>query len=361
MQVSLDKISMNKAERYMSRCLELARKGLGNAAPNPLVGAVLVYEDRIIGEGFHQKYGQAHAEVNAVKSAAAHLALLPKSTLYVSLEPCCFHGKTPACTSLILQHKIPKVIISALDETPQVDGKGVNILRKAGVEVVTGVLKEEGEALARARGVFVRQQRPYIILKFAKSPDGYLGKINEKIWITNAFSKRLVHKWRGEIDAIMVGTNTAQTDNPALTNRLFYGKNPLRIVLDREARLSPNLQLFDAIAPTLVVSEERELPYQKPSIQLFTHTFDKQLLPDLLRYLHQQQIGNLMIEGGKQLLESFIAQNLWDEARVFTGTKVLGNGIAAPRIAAKPYKGYNLGKDKLEVYRRTAELQPQTS
>ncbi|MEM0992124.1 MAG: bifunctional diaminohydroxyphosphoribosylaminopyrimidine deaminase/5-amino-6-(5-phosphoribosylamino)uracil reductase RibD [Bacteroidota bacterium] len=341
---------MTKAKDYMRRCFELAQKGLGQVAPNPLVGAVIVHNDRIIGEGYHPKYGQAHAEVNAVKSATGNHHLLPESTLYVSLEPCCFHGKTPACTDLILKHRIPRVVISAMDATPQVDGKGVAILRAAGVEVTTGVLQEQGAALVAARSVFVRAQRPYVILKFAQSQDGYMGKAGQQLWISNTFSKRLVHKWRGEADAIMVGTNTARVDDPALTNRLFFGKQPLRIVLDRKASLSSKLQLFDDTSLTLVVSEVQKLPYQNTHIQLFKHMFDEQLLPDLLSHLHQKNIGNLIVEGGRQLLESFIAQGLWDEARVFTGNKIQGGGIAAPKIPARLSQTYKIGSDRLDIY-----------
>ncbi|MEM8525444.1 MAG: bifunctional diaminohydroxyphosphoribosylaminopyrimidine deaminase/5-amino-6-(5-phosphoribosylamino)uracil reductase RibD [Bacteroidota bacterium] len=341
---------MTKDQYYINRCFELARRGRGGASPNPIVGAVIVHGDRIIGEGYHQKYGEAHAEVNAVKDAKVngYEHLLAKSTIYVSLEPCCFHGNTPACTDLIKQHQIPRVVISALDVTPKVNGKGIELLRTAGVEVMTGVLKKEGEAVVEERAIFVRKKRPYVILKYAQSSDGYFGKENEQVWISNRFSKRLVHKWRGEVDAILIGTNTAAVDNPALTNRLFYGKSPKRIVLDQHDRLSKNLQIFDGKIPTFVVSKEK---LQHPNIQHIQHPFDTHLLPDLLTHLHQQKIGSLLVEGGRRLLDNFMQQNLWDEARVLIGSKELKNGIPAPTLTTKLAEQYELYGDLVKIYR----------
>lgn len=341
---------MTKEEYFIRRCFELARKGEGSASPNPIVGAVIVHDGKIIGEGYHQKYGEAHAEVNAVKNAKDYHHLLAESTLYVSLEPCCFHGNTPACTDLIKRYKIPKVVISALDVTPEVNGKGVSLLKEAGVEVVTGVLKEEGEHLVRKRATFVRKKRPYVILKYAQSSDGYFGKENQQVWISNHFSKRLVHKWRGEVDAILVGTNTAHIDNPALTNRLFYGKSPKRVVLDQYNRLSENLQIFDGKIHTFVVSKNQNPLLQHSNIHHFQHPFDTYLLRDLLTYLYQQNIGSLMIEGGKQLLSEFIQQNLWDEARILIGQKELGKGIVAPKLPVKASEYHEIYSDQLKVY-----------
>ncbi|MEL6717446.1 MAG: bifunctional diaminohydroxyphosphoribosylaminopyrimidine deaminase/5-amino-6-(5-phosphoribosylamino)uracil reductase RibD [Bacteroidota bacterium] len=337
-------------EYYIRRCFDLARKGRGNVSPNPMVGAVIVHNDKIIGEGYHEKYGEAHAEVNAVRDAEGYHHLLPASTLYVSLEPCCFHGKTPACTSLIKQHKIPRVVISALDATPKVDGKGVSILEAAGVEVITGILKEEGDQLVRERTIFVTKQRPYVILKFAQSRDGYFGKENQQVWISNHFSKRLVHKWRGEVDAILVGTNTALVDNPALTNRLFYGESPKRIVIDQHHRLPENIQLFDGKIPTFVVSKTPRSSLQHPNIQHIQHTFDTHLLRDLLTYLHEKNIGSLLVEGGRQLLANFIDLGLWDEARVLVSPEDLGEGIPAPKFPMKASENYEIHGDQLRVY-----------
>jgi len=349
---------MTKDEYYIRRCFELARKGNGSASPNPMVGAVIVHDGKIIGEGYHQKYGEAHAEVNAVNDAKTYQHLLPKSTLYVSLEPCCFHGKTPACTDLIKRHQIAKVVISALDVTPEVNGKGVALLEAEGIEVVTGILKEEGEKLVKERAIFVRENRPYVILKYAQSRDGYFGKIDQQVWISNHFSKRLVHKWRGEVDAILVGTNTAEVDNPALTNRLFYGKSPKRIVLDQHNRLAKNLQIFDGKMPTFVVSKKPDPLLQCPNLQYFQHPFNTHLLRDLLTYLHQQNIGSLLVEGGKQLLVDFIHQGLWDEARILIGQKELGEGIIAPKLSAKASKDYELYGDQLRVYYNQEDKEP---
>ncbi|MEN0049339.1 MAG: bifunctional diaminohydroxyphosphoribosylaminopyrimidine deaminase/5-amino-6-(5-phosphoribosylamino)uracil reductase RibD [Bacteroidota bacterium] len=341
---------MIKDEYFIRRCFELARRGKGSVSPNPMVGAVIVHDGKIIGEGYHQKYGEAHAEVNAVRDANGYHHLLPQSTLYVSLEPCCFHGKTPACTDLIKRHKIPKVVIAALDATPEVNGMGVRLLKEAGVEVVTGILKKEGERLVRERTVFVTEKRPYVVLKYAQSSDGYFGRENQQVWISNQFSKRLVHKWRGEVDAILVGTNTAQIDNPALTNRLFYGKSPKRVVLDQHNRLSENLQIFDRKIPTFIVSKYPNPLLQHSNIHHFQHPFNTHLLRDLLTYLHQQNIGSLMVEGGKQLLDHFIQQDLWDEARVLIGKQELGEGIIAPKLPLKVSEHYETYDDQLKIY-----------
>ncbi|NJK84368.1 MAG: bifunctional diaminohydroxyphosphoribosylaminopyrimidine deaminase/5-amino-6-(5-phosphoribosylamino)uracil reductase RibD [Saprospiraceae bacterium] len=216
---------------FLQRCFDLARLGAGAVAPNPMVGAVVVHKGKIIGEGYHQKYGKAHAEVNAIDSIPSALKyLLPQSTLYVSLEPCCFFGNTPACTDLIIRSKIPKVVIAALDATPEVSGKGVAILKKHGIEVV--ISGNEGNALVRPRTVFVQQNRPYLILKYAQTRDGFIGKPNERLIISNLYTQRLVHKWRSEVNAILVGTNTAVLDNPQLNNRLYFGQSPIRLLLD---------------------------------------------------------------------------------------------------------------------------------
>ncbi|RMF32110.1 MAG: bifunctional diaminohydroxyphosphoribosylaminopyrimidine deaminase/5-amino-6-(5-phosphoribosylamino)uracil reductase RibD, partial [Bacteroidetes bacterium] len=227
-------------EVFMRRCFDLARLGAGRVSPNPMVGAVLVYEGRIIGEGWHRRYGGAHAEVNALASVApSDRALIRRSTLYVSLEPCCIHRKTPPCTNLILREGIPRVVVSCLDPTPEVNGRGLELLREGGVEVRVGVLEEEGRRLIRFREAFVRHGRPFVLLKFACSRDGFLGKPGEQIWISNPWTKRWVHRCRAAADAILVGTRTARTDNPQLTTRLFFGDSPLRIVLDRRLTLPP--------------------------------------------------------------------------------------------------------------------------
>jgi diaminohydroxyphosphoribosylaminopyrimidine deaminase/5-amino-6-(5-phosphoribosylamino)uracil reductase len=347
MQIEKSKKSMKKDELYMQRCFELARRGLGAASPNPLVGAVLVHEDQIIGEGYHEAYGSAHAEVNTLRSAMAHRHLFSKSKLYVSLEPCCFYGKTPACTNLIIENRIPEVIISALDLTPEVNGQGVRILEAAGVNVRTGILREEGEKVAAARNTFVSQQRPYTILKFAQTKNGYIGKKEEQVWISNTYTKRLVHKWRAEVDAILVGTNTARLDNPSLTTRYYFGKSPLRIVLDRAATLPKHLHLWDDKATTLVVSEQPTHPFCQ---QVFQHAFDQNLLPHLLHYLYEQKIGNLLVEGGAHLLNSFVEKALWDEARVLTSSTYIHEGVPAPRLPHPPKRTFQVDDNQLDWF-----------
>ncbi len=338
-------------EGYLRRCFDLARLGAGNVSPNPMVGAVLVHEGRIIGEGFHQQYGQAHAEVNAVNSVRPEdRPLLSQSTLYVSLEPCCIFGKTPPCTDLILQHRIPKVVISCLDQTPGVAGKGVNILRAAGVEVITGVLETEGKHLVAIRNTFVTAHRPYIILKFAKTKDHFMAtEDGHQFWITNARSKRLVHRWRSEIDAILVGTRTAQSDNPELTTRHYFGKSPLRVVLDRDLRLSDQLRMFNGETPTVVFTQSHSFVPQK-NLEYIPVSFDSDLVPTILTHLAERKCTSLMVEGGARVLQSFLDAGLWEEARVFTGNRYLLRGIPAPVIPAAPAFTQRLADDSLEVF-----------
>lgn len=340
---------MNHAT-YIHRCFDLARLGAGSVAPNPMVGAVFVYENRIIGEGWHRQYGHAHAEVNAVQSVKPEdLHLIGKSTLYVSLEPCCIHGNTPPCTDLILRHRIPKVVISCLDQTPAVSGRGVEILRNAGVEVLTGILKEPGEALSAFRNTFVTAQRPYIILKFARSKDGFMGVPGKQVWISNEYSQRLVHKWRSEIDAFLVGTRTALTDNPNLTNRFWFGKSPLRIVLDRNLSIPGHYFLLDKTSNTWVITEV-DKPSENPNLVFVNLKFDETFLPGLLHRLFEHKISSMMVEGGAATLASFIESGWWDEARIFTGNKTLGAGIEAPIIGGLLKDERPVGGDTLTIF-----------
>lgn len=342
---------MIKDELFIQRSFDLARLGAGHVSPNPMVGAVLVYEDRIIGEGWHQQYGEAHAEVNAVKSVKPEdQHLLSKATLYVSLEPCCIFGRTPPCTDLIIKHKIPKVVISCLDQTPEVAGMGVKILQEHGVEVKTGVLEEQGKELARFRNNFVTRQRPYIFLKFAQTLNGYMGLPNEQVWISNALSKRLVHKWRSEVDAILIGSKTALVDNPQLTNRFYFGKSPLRIVLDRNLTLPNKLHIFDQTQKTLIVTEALSPDPPTSNIQYLQLDFDHDFLNRLLSHLYQQKITTLLVEGGARLLQSFIDQNLWDEAYVLVGDKTIEKGIPAPVLSGVVNARFSLGKDQIIRY-----------
>lgn len=344
-------MTQNMDELYIQRCFDLARLGASKVSPNPLVGAVIVSQNRIIGEGFHHTYGQAHAEVNAVNSV--HIEdkhLLPFSTIYVSLEPCCIYGNTPPCTNLILEHKIPRVVISSLDLSPDVSGKSVEILRSAGVEVVENILPLQGKSLSLSRTTYVCKNRPYIILKYAKSKDGFIAqKKGTPVWISNRFNKRLTHKWRSEIDAIMIGTNTARMDNPSLTTRYYHGQNPIRIVLDKNLKLDGTLHIFDNRATTIVFNALKSL--QKGNIQFIKVDFENQLLEQILVILHKKKISNLLVEGGAILLQSFIDTSLWDEARILTGDIYLQEGVAEPKFTAPLVQEFLLGTDTISIYK----------
>lgn len=335
---------------YMKRCFDLARLGAGSVSPNPMVGAVLVHKGRIIGEGWHKRYGQAHAEVNAVASVREEERhLIKDSTIYVSLEPCSIFGKTPPCTGLILKEGIKKVVISCIDHTPGVKGSGVHILENAGVEVIYGTLKSQGEQISRFRNIYTEKQRPYITLKFAQSANGFMGVVGQQVWISREFSKRLVHQMRSEYDAILIGTETALTDNPQLNNRLWYGKSPVRVLLDKGARVPVGHKIFGEEQKTIIVSENKlkGLPGHLTSFQL---PFDENLLPNLLAKLAENRLTSLIVEGGAFTLKKFIQQNLWDEAWVFTGDKLITDGIPAPLLSGKNAGSWPLGKDVLQVF-----------
>ncbi len=322
-------------EKYMQRCIELAGFGLGHTAPNPLVGSVIVYEDKIIGEGYHRRFGDAHAEVNAIGSVK-NKDLLRKSTLYVNLEPCAHTGKTPPCTDLIIREGIPEVVIGTSDPHPLVSGKGIQCLDSAGVKIICGVKKNECVELNKRFFAFHTLKRPYIILKWAQSVDGFMDVIRqnnetaEPNWISNEISRKLVHKWRSEEQAIMVGTNTALLDNPRLNVREWRGKNPIRILLDRSLRLPENLHLFDNSIKTIIFNEIKN--YESGNCLFIKIHFDQKFISTILEILYKMEIQSVIIEGGKMLLDSFISAELWDEARVFTGTKLFKAGIKAPVI-----------------------------
>ena len=323
----------------MKRCIELAKKGAGNVAPNPMVGAVLVYENKIIGEGYHQKYGQAHAEVNCINNVAEEdKTLINPSTLYVSLEPCSYFGKTPPCADLIIQKKIRKVVIGCQDVFKEVSGKGIQKLKDAGIEVVTGVLENECIYLNKRFFTFHEKFRPYIILKWAQSINGKIGtKGNERVLISNNYSNRLVHKWRGEEAAILIGTNTALQDDPLLTTRLWHGKNPVRIIIDKELRLSPTLKVFNGEAKTIVYNLVKNLNEETlVHIKLARgapYGEKENFIDQLIQSLFEMNIQSVLVEGGSKTLQSFIDNNLWDEARVITNEElIIESGIAAPEM-----------------------------
>lgn len=337
-------------EKYMYRCLQLAQNGLGFVNPNPMVGAVVVHNDRIIGEGYHRQYGKPHAEVNAINSVKDK-ALLKASTIYVSLEPCAHHGKTPPCAQLIIDSGIPHVVVACLDPFPPVSGKGIKMLQNAGIEVTMNIL--EKEALELNKEFFTNQlkARPYIYLKWAQTSDGFIDKErgqNEKpepTLISNDFSRILVHKKRAEIPAIMIGTNTAVNDNPSLTTRLWYGKNPIRIVLDRLGRIPSNYHLFDGKVQTILFTERDDLPTTTNVIPIKVN-FNENLLDTILSILKPYKINSILVEGGCKLLQEFIDNQLWDEAYIETSNVQFERGIKAPEIRGHLIKEQNWASSK---------------
>lgn len=340
--------------QYLERCIELARLGNGRVAPNPMVGALLVNEGRIIGEGYHQLFGREHAEVNAINAVAKEdVHLIEQSTLYVTLEPCSHYGQTPPCTNLILEKRIPKVVIGCTDTFEKVAGQGINKMIQAGVDVSVGVLEKECRELNKRFFTFHEKKRPYIILKWAQTLNGLIcsGSSKDDKWISNEYSKRLVHKWRSEEMAIMVGTNTALCDNPNLTVREWTGKNPLRVVLDKDLRLPSTLNLFDNTTPTLVFTGIKK--EKTKNIQYEEIDFSHDVTNTVLEVLYKRNIQSLIVEGGSHLLSSFIKKGLWDEARIFIGNKVFQNGIAAPAINGKITSRDNNHGDILLVYQNT--------
>lgn len=331
---------MTQHETYIKRCLHIAKYGLGTTRPNPMVGCVIVNNDRIIGEGFTSPYGGDHAEVNAIHSVRDK-SLLKDATLYVTLEPCSHHGKTPPCSDFIIKNKIPKVVIGCLDDNEKVAGKGIEKLKKAGCNVAVGVLESECKEHHKRFFTFHNKKRPYIILKWAETKDGFIApKSKDKlkpVWITNERSRQLVHKWRAEEQAILVGSNTVLQDNPALTVRNWTGQNPTRIVLDPEQSLSNDFNAFNDDAETIVISKE-DIDYSKEVAQ------------QICEFLHKININSIIIEGGVQTLQTFIDEGIWDEARVFTGTIEFNEGVIGPKFSGKLISKASIEEDILKIY-----------
>ncbi|MCW3087019.1 MAG: diaminohydroxyphosphoribosylaminopyrimidine deaminase [Sediminibacterium sp.] len=321
----------DRDESYMRRCIELAQLGAGQVAPNPMVGAVLVYEDRIIGEGYHRAYGQPHAEVNCINSVApADQPVVSRSTLYVSLEPCAHFGKTPPCADLIIQHGIPKVVIGCRDPFPEVNGKGIEKLENAGVAVTKNVLENESRQLNKRFFTFHTKQRPYIILKWAQTADGKIGSgSEERLRISNPHSNRLVHQWRSEEAAILVGTNTALLDDPSLDNRLWTGKSPVRLVMDLSLRLPKSLKLFNGEQPTIIFNQVMDK--EEGNLRYYRLTGGSPVIAQVLAACHTLNLQSILVEGGAKLLQSFISAGAWDEARVVVNNELtMPQGLAAP-------------------------------
>lgn len=321
-------------EKYLSRCIQLAKNGLGSTYPNPLVGSVIVHNGKIIGEGWHRKAGEPHAEVHAVNSVKDK-SLLKESTIYVSLEPCSHFGKTPPCCDLIIAHKIPKVVIGTIDPFSKVAGTGIQRLRENGCEVTVGVLEKECLELNKRFFTFHNKKRPYIILKWAESRDGFIAPLTKDtkapVWISNEYSRQLVHQWRAEEEAILVGTQTVLDDNPKLDVRDWTGKNPTRIVLDRHGKIDSNYLVNNGKTKTVVITEQENLTIgENVSVEMIT--FDTQLSQKIVEIVYRLGCQSIIIEGGRQTLQTFIDDRLWDEARVFVSDTILEKGIPAPQL-----------------------------
>lgn len=344
---------MQPHELYMRRCIQLAKSGAGSVAPNPMVGSVLVHEERIIGEGFHRQYGHAHAEVNCLDSVRElDKKLIASSTLYVSLEPCAHYGKTPPCADLIIQHNIPKVVIGCRDPFDMVNGKGVEKLEKAGIEVMQGVLEKECIHLNRRFFTFHTQKRAYIILKWAQTKNGVIGTLDgSQINISNQFSNRLVHKWRSHEAGILVGKNTALNDDPQLNNRLWNGNSPIRMVIDGDLTLPVDLKLFDGTNRTIVFNYQKS--ESNGQVDFYKLDKDEPVPVQIAKACYQMNIISLLVEGGAQLLQSFIDLKLWDEARIIENeTLIIDKGVGAPVLFQYEQIGSEQHlNDKINYYR----------
>lgn len=351
-------------EKYIQRCLQIAENGIGTVRPNPSVGAVIVHNNIIIGEGFTSPYGGNHAEVNAIESVK-DISVLKESTIYVTLEPCSHFGKTPPCADLIVKHQFKKVVIGCVDSNSLVAGKGITRLKNAEIEVVVGVLKDE--CRKHHKRFFTNQEktRPYIILKWAETKDGFVAPLtkNEQkpVWVSNKYSQQLVHKLRSKEHAILVGTNTVIADNPKLNVRSWSGQNPIRVVLDRNLRIPDNLNVFDGSVKTIVICEERslkskegrEFSQSKRNRELVFESinFSNNIAFQICEVLQKHNIQSIIIEGGSQILQTFINENLWDEANVFVGNAAFKKGICAPVFHKLIKEQINIKTDVLNIYR----------
>lgn len=342
----MDSSITHSDESYMKRALELALNGAGNVSPNPLVGCVIVHDGRIIGEGWHKRYGDVHAEVNAIE-AVANKSLLESSTVYVNLEPCSHVGKTPPCADLLIRHKVQKVVIANQDSNPLVAGRGIKRLRDAGIAVITGVLSKQGSDLNKRFFTYMKMKRPHIILKWAQTSDDFIARENhDSKWISDGYSRQLVHKWRSEEDAVLVGPATAMHDNPELNVRDWSGRNPVRILIDRYLKVNPSLLLFDRKIKTICYNTIKDEEHHN---LVYVRLKPEHFIEEMTRHLYQQKIQSVIVEGGAQILEGFIAASLWDEARIFTSPQFFGRGIPAPEISGVLSAVDKLDADWLKV------------
>jgi diaminohydroxyphosphoribosylaminopyrimidine deaminase / 5-amino-6-(5-phosphoribosylamino)uracil reductase len=345
---------MHSHQNYIQRCIDLALLGSAYVSPNPMVGSVIVCDHKIIGEGYHRAYGQVHAEVNAINQVFENhenaRELLKRSTIYVNLEPCSHFGKTPPCADLIISNEIPRVVIGCRDPFDQINGKGIEKLRNAGIEVLEGIMTEECIDINKRFFTRIQKQRPYIILKWAQTKDGFFAPSDgSQKWISSQNAKQLVHRWRTEEDAVLIGKNTALADNPQLNSREWPGKDPIRIVIDRRLELPRDLNVFDQSQDTIIFNEQKtDLVDRIKYLEL--EDFDN-LLPQLIAYqLYLMDIQSLIVEGGAETLNMFIMAGLWDEARVFTGPDKWNSGIPAPILFTKPGEAQTVGPDVLNIW-----------
>jgi len=343
-------------QKYISRCIDVARNGLGITAPNPMVGAVIVHKKEIIGEGYTSVYGKAHAEVNAINSVT-NKSLLKETTLYVTLEPCSHFGKTPPCADLILKHGIKKIVVGILDPHEKVAGRGVQKLIAAGCDVTVGMLEKECREHHKRFLTFHQKKRPYIILKWAETIDGFIAPKKEDrktdpspFWITNSYSQQMVHQWRSEEQAILIGTNTVLEDNPKLNVRHWKGKNPRRIILDKNLKIKSNFNVLDGCAPTLVLTEVADESLYLKGIDYEIIDFQQNIAEQICEKLYKHNITSVLIEGGAQTLQTFINANLWDEARVFSGNKSFSHGLKAPLFSENSIATSKINQDTLNIY-----------
>ncbi|MFK5983356.1 MAG: bifunctional diaminohydroxyphosphoribosylaminopyrimidine deaminase/5-amino-6-(5-phosphoribosylamino)uracil reductase RibD [Flavobacteriaceae bacterium] len=349
-------------EKYMLRCIQLAKNGLGSTYPNPLVGCVIIHKNEIIGEGWHYQSGKPHAEVNAINSVK-NLSLLTEATIYVSLEPCSHFGKTPPCANLIIEKGIKNVVIGSVDPNPKVAGNGIKLLKVNGCDVTEGILEKECNLLNKRFFTFHQKKRPYIILKWAETNDGFITPIksNRKdtapVWITNKTSRQLVHKWRAEEQSILVGTQTVIDDNPSLTTRDWQGNSPIRIVLDRKLRIPENASVLDGSVKTIVVTDKNSVIERnrngknlENNIHIETINFSKKIAQQICDIIYRYNIQSVIIEGGAKTLQTFIDANLWDEARIFTGNIAFTEGTKAPILKGNLISEEKINKDTLRIY-----------
>jgi len=340
--------------KYMQRCLQLAQFGISHVAPNPMVGAVLVCDDKIIGEGYHRHFGEAHAEPNAINSVI-NRELLQQATMYVSLEPCSHYGKTPPCADLIVSSGIPRVVIGTLDPNPKVAGRGVEILRKAGIEVEVGVMVDECRELNKRFFIFQEQKRPYVLLKWAQTQDGFMDRIRTNfteppLQISNNITRQLTHKMRAENQSILVGANTVLLDNPTLSVRNWSGKSPIRIGIDRQGRIPEDFHLLDGSLPTIIFTEKDQV--NKRHVEFVKINFDENCIRTILTQVYERNIHSVLVEGGPTILNSFIELGLWDEANIEISPQRIGTGVVAPVLPLQPVTRQNIAGHDWLFYKK---------